>query len=91
VEAAEGLADDAPGEAALEALLVAPAAGLLAAGVVPVLLPQPERDAARTRMASPGPTWCFMMCSFGWILFGWFTPAAARAGSRGADCYDVAG
>jgi len=67
--AAPAWVDDAEAEAVpdketvADAVLEAPVAGLVADGVVPVLLPQPVRAAARARMARPGPTWCFMMCS----------------------------
>jgi hypothetical protein len=61
MEVDEGLEEDAAEE--VEALLVAAVAGLVLAGAVPVLLPQPVRAAARARIASPGPTWWFMVCS----------------------------
>ena len=59
VEVEEGLEEDAAEE--VDALLVAAVAGLLFAGEVPVLLPQPVRAAARARIASParhGGSWC---------------------------------
>jgi hypothetical protein len=68
--AAPACEDDAAEEAdevAAEEAAV-PVAGLVAAGEVPELLPQPVRAAARARMARPGPGWCFMVCSLGWII-----------------------
>src|SRR6478736_1112339 len=64
----EGLAEDVPDGVPAE-LLEPPVAGLEAAGVVPVLLPQPVRAAARARMATPAPRWCFMVCSLGVLLW----------------------
>jgi len=69
----EGLAEDVPEEVPAE-LVAPPVAGLEAAGVVPVLLPQPVRAAARARMARPAPRWCFMVCSldvFAWLCAFW--------------------
>jgi hypothetical protein len=52
--AALAVDDAAADEVALEPDVPA-VPGLVAAGVVPVLLPQPERAAARARMARPAP------------------------------------
>src|SRR6476660_1424169 len=77
---AEDEADEAEdGEAAV------PVAGLVAAGAVPELLPQPLRAAARARMARPGPRWCFMVCSLGWIL----SLVGPGVGSPDANPYDA--
>src|SRR6476660_6695114 len=53
-------------------------AGAVADGVVPALLPQPVRAAARARMASPAPRCCFMVCSLAVCFLGCHLAGAPR-------------
>src|SRR5215217_4861732 len=71
--------DDAGADAAGE---LAAAAGLVAAGVVPLPPAHPLRAAVRAKMARPAPnTCCFMGCSF----------SSARRRSPDANQYDAPG